>query len=249
MLADALARGARLAEKAVTRPQEGTMLTVLAAAADGAAAAGSDRLDAVAVAAVEAAATALRATPDQLPELARAGVVDAGGLGLVVVLDALAAVATGRAPAARPGGAGGGLRAAGRARLGEPGRPRIRGHVPARRLRRRAGRRVAHGARRDRRGGGRGRRRYRRRHRDLERARALRRHRSRARSRDGGGPPARRPGRAAGRAGRVPPRPRGARGGLSGRRSRRWPGRPARTSWCATARLRACRRPTSTRLC
>jgi DAK2 domain fusion protein YloV len=102
VLADALARGARLAEKAVTRPQEGTMLTVLAAAADGAAAARSDRLDAVAVAAVEAAATALRATPDQLPELARAGVVDAGGLGLVVVLDALAAVATGREPTAVP---------------------------------------------------------------------------------------------------------------------------------------------------
>ena len=40
VLADALARGTRLAEKAVTRPQEGTMLTVLAAAADGAAAAG-----------------------------------------------------------------------------------------------------------------------------------------------------------------------------------------------------------------
>lgn len=78
------------------------MLTVLAAAADGAAAARSDRLDAVAVAAVEAAATALRATPDQLPELARAGVVDAGGLGLVVVLDALAAVATGREPTAVP---------------------------------------------------------------------------------------------------------------------------------------------------
>ena len=80
VLADALDRGARLAEKAVTRPQEGTVLTVLAAAADGAAAAGSDRLDVVAVAAVGAARTALRATPDQLPALARAGVVDAGGL-------------------------------------------------------------------------------------------------------------------------------------------------------------------------
>jgi DAK2 domain fusion protein YloV len=102
VLADALTRGARLAEKAVTRPQEGTMLTVLAAAADGAVAAASDRLDAVAVAAVEAAATALRATPDQLPELGRAGVVDAGGLGLVVVLDALAAVTAGREPAPMP---------------------------------------------------------------------------------------------------------------------------------------------------
>ena len=98
VLADALDRGARLAEKAVTRPQEGTVLTVLAAAADGAAAARSDRLDAVAVAAVAAARTALRATPDQLPALGRAGVVDAGGFGLVVVLDALAALVTGRAP-------------------------------------------------------------------------------------------------------------------------------------------------------
>jgi len=89
VLADALTRGARLAEKAVTRPQEGTILTVLAAAADGAAAAGSDRLDVVAAAAAGAAGTALRATPHQLPELARAGVVDAGGMGLVVVLDAL----------------------------------------------------------------------------------------------------------------------------------------------------------------
>ncbi|MDT0350928.1 DAK2 domain-containing protein [Pseudonocardia charpentierae] len=89
VLADALTRGARLAEKAVTRPQEGTVLTVLAAAADGAVATGSDRLDLVAAAAAGAAGTALRATPHQLPELARAGVVDAGGMGLVVVLDAL----------------------------------------------------------------------------------------------------------------------------------------------------------------
>ncbi len=102
VLADALDRGARLAEKAVTRPQEGTVLTVLAAAADGAAAAGSDRLDVVAVAAVGAARTALRATPDQLPALARAGVVDAGGFGLVVVLDALAALVVGRVPADVP---------------------------------------------------------------------------------------------------------------------------------------------------
>ena len=99
VLADALTRGARLAEKAVTHPREGTVLTVLAAAADGAVAAGSERLDDVAVAAVEAAGSALRATPEQLPELGRAGVVDAGGLGLVVVLDALAGVVTGREPA------------------------------------------------------------------------------------------------------------------------------------------------------
>jgi dihydroxyacetone kinase-like predicted kinase len=46
------------------------------------------------VAAAAAARTALRATPDQLPALGRAGVVDAGGFGLVVVLDALAAQVT-----------------------------------------------------------------------------------------------------------------------------------------------------------
>jgi len=45
VLADALTRGTRLAEKAVTHPREGTVLTVLAAAADGAVAAASDRLD------------------------------------------------------------------------------------------------------------------------------------------------------------------------------------------------------------
>jgi DAK2 domain fusion protein YloV len=99
-LADALARGARLACAAVTRPREGTVLTVLAAAAAAAEAAGSDRLDAVAVAAAEAAAAAVRATTAQLPELARAGVVDAGGLGIYLVLDALAALAAGRPPAA-----------------------------------------------------------------------------------------------------------------------------------------------------
>ena len=44
-----------------------------------------------------AAGAALRATTGQLPELARAGVVDAGGLGLYLVLDALAGLVSGRA--------------------------------------------------------------------------------------------------------------------------------------------------------
>ena len=52
------------------------------------------------MAAAGAAAAAVRDTPGQLPELARAGVVDAGGLGLCVVLDALAALVTDREPAA-----------------------------------------------------------------------------------------------------------------------------------------------------
>ncbi|WP_142049114.1 DAK2 domain-containing protein [Pseudonocardia kunmingensis] len=110
VLADALQRAHRLATAAVSSPREGTVLSVLAAAAGAAAAVGSDRLDDVAVAAADAAGAAVQATTGQLPELARAGVVDAGGLGLYVVLDALAALVTGRvggelprppAPAAR----------------------------------------------------------------------------------------------------------------------------------------------------
>ncbi|GAA1317915.1 DAK2 domain-containing protein [Pseudonocardia xinjiangensis] len=101
VLADALGRAHRLATAAVTRPREGTVLSVLGAAARAAAAAGSDRLDDVACAAAEAAAGAVQATTGQLPELARAGVVDAGGLGLYLVLDALAGLVSGRTGTAR----------------------------------------------------------------------------------------------------------------------------------------------------
>jgi DAK2 domain fusion protein YloV len=97
VLTDALGRAARLATAAVSRPREGTVLSVLASAAAAARAAPSDRLDEVAVAAAEAAAGAVQATTGQLPELARAGVVDAGGLGVWLVLDALAGLVSGRA--------------------------------------------------------------------------------------------------------------------------------------------------------
>jgi dihydroxyacetone kinase-like predicted kinase len=90
-----LATAADAAYQAVANPVEGTVLTVAAAAAEGAAAIDSDELDAVARAAAEAAARALARTPEQLPVLAAAGVVDAGGRGLVVLLDALLAVITG----------------------------------------------------------------------------------------------------------------------------------------------------------
>ncbi len=102
VLADALGRAARLATAAVSRPREGTVLSVLASAAAAARGLGSDRLDDVAVAAADAAAGAVRATTGQLPELARAGVVDAGGLGVYLVLDALAGLVSGRVSGALP---------------------------------------------------------------------------------------------------------------------------------------------------
>lgn len=90
---------------AVANPIEGTVLSVARAAAQGAGASASAELDEVAVAAAQAARLALARTPQQLPVLGRAGVVDAGGRGLTVVLDALAGVLTGqdmpRAGAAR----------------------------------------------------------------------------------------------------------------------------------------------------
>jgi uncharacterized protein len=98
-LADALAHAADLARRAVVRPVEGTILTVASAAADGAAkGAGADGASLLEViqAAHGAAAEALAKTPEQLEVLARAGVVDAGGSGFLLLLDALWLVVDGR---------------------------------------------------------------------------------------------------------------------------------------------------------
>ncbi|MEH0840942.1 DAK2 domain-containing protein [Micromonospora sp. CPCC 205711] len=83
---------------AVARPVEGTLLSVVAAAATAAEQADSDNLRTVARAAAGEATRALARTPEQLPELARAGVVDAGGRGLCLLLDALVEVVTGESP-------------------------------------------------------------------------------------------------------------------------------------------------------
>src|SRR4051794_16780774 len=102
----ALRRAADLAYESVAHPVEGTILTVARAAADAAGRVDSDALADVVRAAAAAAAEALAHTPDQLPALKAAGVVDAGGRGLVLVLDALARVITGDATgvAAAPAG-------------------------------------------------------------------------------------------------------------------------------------------------
>jgi hypothetical protein len=86
----------------VARPVEGTVLSVVAAAADGAGKIASDDLVVVARAAARSAAEALARTPQQLPVLARAGVVDAGGRGLCLLLDALVDALNGITPTDAP---------------------------------------------------------------------------------------------------------------------------------------------------
>ncbi|MGW0706895.1 DAK2 domain-containing protein [Streptomyces sp. NPDC002643] len=93
----ALRHAADSARDAVAHPVEGTVLTVASAAADAVTAVEGD-CGAVARAAYEGAGRALAATPGQLAVLARAGVVDAGGRGLVAVLAALVETFTGEAP-------------------------------------------------------------------------------------------------------------------------------------------------------
>ncbi|MEU2431248.1 DAK2 domain-containing protein [Streptomyces sp. NPDC007861] len=100
--AEALRRAALAAREAVAHPVEGTILTVASAAADAAVAVPAPDDDASAVAAAYArACEALDETPRQLDVLGRAGVVDAGGQGLLAVLGALVEAVTGETPAVR----------------------------------------------------------------------------------------------------------------------------------------------------
>ncbi|KIS03434.1 DAK2 domain-containing protein [Paucilactobacillus wasatchensis] len=84
------ANGAKTAYKAVMKPTEGTILTVVreSAKAGNQAASKSDDLVEVLQAIYEAAKTALKSTPDLLPVLKEVGVVDSGGQGLTFVLQA-----------------------------------------------------------------------------------------------------------------------------------------------------------------
>ena len=107
-IAAMLERGTELAYLAVAKPVEGTILTVVRAAANAARTA-STHSSAVspaqaAGAASDGAAQALEETPSLLESLRIAGVVDAGGRALVVVLDALVDVLSGarRTPAQAP---------------------------------------------------------------------------------------------------------------------------------------------------
>lgn len=95
-LGRAFRRGSALAYKAVSRPVEGTMLTVLRETSEAVRPFESDRdLPAFLEAALAAAGAALARTPDLLPALKDAGVVDAGGQGLYTLLEGMCRYARG----------------------------------------------------------------------------------------------------------------------------------------------------------
>ena len=90
-LADAFKEATTTAYKAVVEPVEGTILTVVRAVADAAARAMKETDDLVHMweRLVFAAHEAVTLTPSLLPVLAEAGVVDAGGQGLLVILEGM----------------------------------------------------------------------------------------------------------------------------------------------------------------
>ncbi len=97
--AAALQNGVETAYKAVMRPTEGTILTVarMTAAAAVEAAKSETDIEKVFAVALEAGREALANTPNQLPVLKEAGVVDAGGAGLIYLLEgAYIALTTGK---------------------------------------------------------------------------------------------------------------------------------------------------------
>jgi dihydroxyacetone kinase-like predicted kinase len=96
--ASALAAAAKAAYEAVMRPVEGTILTVVREASEAAVQAADGGADLVSVldAARAQGADALERTPEMLPVLKDAGVVDAGGTGFLLLLDVLLHVTDGR---------------------------------------------------------------------------------------------------------------------------------------------------------
>ncbi|MGN0240623.1 MAG: DAK2 domain-containing protein [Candidatus Weimeria sp.] len=88
VLSEGMQKATETAYRAVMKPKEGTILTVAKAASDAAADAAeqSDDLIEIGGRIVDAATAALESTPELLPVLKEAGVVDSGGSGLLEVL-------------------------------------------------------------------------------------------------------------------------------------------------------------------
>ena len=101
MLADAMTAGTEAAYKAVMRPKEGTMLTVSRVMSDYAQkAASARRADAYDVleAMLQGGEEALKQTPELLPVLKEAGVLDSGGTGLLTIFRGFMMAADGEEP-------------------------------------------------------------------------------------------------------------------------------------------------------
>ncbi|MYB11315.1 MAG: DAK2 domain-containing protein [Acidimicrobiia bacterium] len=99
VLAGALKKASVAADEAVSTPVEGTILTVVRDVANAAAEAveeGVDGLLQVVEGCQQAGRASLDRTPELLPQLARANVVDAGGAGFLLFLDAMATAMDGR---------------------------------------------------------------------------------------------------------------------------------------------------------
>lgn len=98
IFATALKKGTDIAYGAVTKPKEGTILTVIRVMAENAAALCKKRglsFEDFISEVIDAGEAILKKTPEMLPVLAKAGVVDAGGRGLVTILEGMYAALTG----------------------------------------------------------------------------------------------------------------------------------------------------------
>ena len=95
--ANALIEGANVAYKAVTKPKEGTILTVIRAMADSSIKLAKKESDMASFlkAVLDVGEEALSMTPELLPVLKKAGVVDAGGRGLLVIFNGFLKIVSG----------------------------------------------------------------------------------------------------------------------------------------------------------
>ena len=97
-IVSALEKGVEGAYKAVMKPTEGTMLTVARIASEEASASGIADVHELWKLVLAAGQRALDNTPNQLPVLKKAGVVDAGGQGLMVIFEGMEVVFDGGDP-------------------------------------------------------------------------------------------------------------------------------------------------------
>jgi DAK2 domain fusion protein YloV len=106
LLADAFERARAAAYKVVSAPKEGTILTAISAAATATVSCGDLSSEAAFEAAVDATEAAVARTPELLPVLKEAGVVDSGAQGLFVLLEGMLRGLRGEETAEHGGGFG-----------------------------------------------------------------------------------------------------------------------------------------------